>query len=200
MQILVRWDCQVGSMASVATQFENLKKNVQIVTKSCGSCGMLKFETPLWYANTDMVRLWSGCWVAVVLGSKTEFLSEAFLAQILFVAWLSLFQKKFGAIFFLISVTSWELPLCNHPKLNNHVIQLKFFMIISGGELVCVRSRLQGARRERRLRGAGVRVRPGGRGQGRSCRHHEQLVWIASFPLKNGYFMSLGVPPCLKKD
>ena len=75
--------------------------------------------------------------------------------------------------------------------LNNHVIQLKFFMIISGGELVCVRSRLQGARRERRLRGAGVRVRPGGRGQGRSCRHHEQLVWIASFPLKNVHFCIL---------
>ena len=163
MQILVRWDCQVASMASVATEYipsENLKtiiklspslvaavacwilrppwdmlilmwhwygetvkwllsisgvghlwqqnvyprkiwkKNVQIVTKSCGSCGMLKFETPLWYANTDMVRLWSGCWVAVVLGSKTEFLSEAFLAQILFVAWLSLFQKKSLGNFF----------------------------------------------------------------------------------------------------
>ena len=63
MQILVRWDCQVASMASMATNYipsENLKKTVQIVTKSCGSYGMLRLDTPLRYANTCKVRLSSG--------------------------------------------------------------------------------------------------------------------------------------------
>ena len=36
------------------------EKTVQIVTKSCGSYGMLRLETPLRYANTGKVRLSSG--------------------------------------------------------------------------------------------------------------------------------------------